>query len=191
MVEFPEESRLAKATASRRLRRPAPGKSESLVVFTTRLREDRAGVGQIERGGGRTRGGRDDGVAADGVVGRGGDGGLAAGDDGRGGREDRRGAVGRGLATKLTTPPSTGSTGLLAVTVTASGLANGVPMSDVCGVLPGTGVRVKPWLSKAPMSTAPTRPSPRWSVAGTPAPLVPASMAGLPGSRAMVWVGPP
>ena len=104
-------------------------------------------------------GGCDHGVTAEGVVGRGGDGGLAAGDDGRGGQEDRRGAAGRRLATKLTTPPSTGSSGLLAVTDTASGLANGVPMSQVCGVLPATSVRVKPWLSKAPMSTAPTRAS--------------------------------
>ena len=56
------------------------------------------------------------------------------------------------MATKVTTPPSTGSTGLLAVTVTASGLANAVPMPSICGVLPATGVRVKPWLSKAPMS---------------------------------------
>ena len=55
----------------------------------------------------------------------------------------------------------------------------------------GDGVRVKPWLSKAPMSTAPTRPRPRWSVAGMPAPLVPASMAGLPGSKGIVLVGPP
>ena len=55
----------------------------------------------------------------------------------------------------MTTPPLTGSTGLLAVTVTASGLANGVPMLAVCGVLPATGVKVKPWLSKAPMSTLP------------------------------------
>ncbi len=91
---------------------------------------------------------------------------------------------------KLTTPPLTGSIGLLAVTVTAR-LANGVPMGDVCGVLPGTDVIVKPWLSKAPMSTVPTRADPRWSVVGMPAPLVPASMAGLPGSRAMVCVGPP
>src|SRR3954451_19893355 len=37
MLEIPEESKLAKVTASRRLRRPAPGKRESLVVFTTRL----------------------------------------------------------------------------------------------------------------------------------------------------------
>ena len=35
--EIPEESRLAKVMASRRLKRPAPGKRESLVVFTTRL----------------------------------------------------------------------------------------------------------------------------------------------------------
>ena len=88
---------------------------------------------------GETRGGRDDGVTAEGVVGRGGDGGLAAGDDGRGGRQEspwRHWLA--GLATKLTTPPLTGSTGLLAVTVTASGLANGVPMFAVCGVLPAT-----------------------------------------------------
>src|SRR5262249_56183498 len=37
MVEMPEESRLAKAMASGRLNRPAPGKSDTLVVFTTRL----------------------------------------------------------------------------------------------------------------------------------------------------------
>ena len=71
------------------------------------------------------------------------------------------------LATKLTTPPFTGSTGLLAVTVTASGLANGVtdrPLSAGC--CRRTGVRVKPWLSKAPMSTVPStmRAEPRWSV---------------------------
>ena len=54
---------------------------------------------------------------------------------------------------------------------------------------------VNPLDSKAPMSTVPLtmRGSPRWSVV-TPAgmrALLPASMAGLPGSRAMVWVGPP
>ena len=50
-------------------------------------------------------------------------------------------------------------------------------------------------LSKAPMSTAPplTRGAPRWSVvmpAGI-SPTPPFPMAGLPESRAMVWVGPP
>ncbi len=34
MVEIPEESRLAQAMASGRLKRPAPGMSTSLVVFT-------------------------------------------------------------------------------------------------------------------------------------------------------------
>ncbi len=43
---------------------------------------------------------------------------------------------------------------------------------------------------KAPMSTVVPRIRPRWSVV-TPATLVPAPMAGLPGSKAMVWVGPP
>ena len=60
----------------------------------------------------------------------------------------------RDSATNVTTPPSTGSTGLLAVTATASGSAKAVPMAAVCGVLPATAVSVKPWLSKAPMSTA-------------------------------------
>src|SRR5262245_56930248 len=47
------------------------------------------------------------------------------------------------------------------------------------------------WLtSKAPMSGWASREKPRWSVAGAPA-LLPASMAGLPASRAFVWVGPP
>ena len=50
-------------------------------------------------------------------------------------------------------------------------------------------------LSKAPISTAAPsmRRARRWSLvspAGT-SELSPASMAGLPGSRAMVWVGPP
>src|SRR5262249_31135144 len=56
--------------------------------------------------------------------------------------------------------------------------------------------------SKAPMSTwAPSirgKPGPRWSVNGGPlkgglvtAASVPALMGGLPGSSAMVWVGPP
>ena len=67
---------------------------------------------------------------------------------------------------KVMTPPSTGSTGLIAVTVTASGLANGLPVVADCGVLPATGVRVKPWLWKAPMSTWPVRGWPRWSVVG-------------------------
>src|SRR5262245_39403742 len=95
-----------------------------------------------------------------------------------------------GLAANLITPPFTGSTGLLAFTVTASALANAAPTLALCGVLPATVVRLKPWLSKAPISTAPTRPLPRWSVAGAPVE-TPALMAGLPGNRAMVFVGPP
>src|SRR5262249_16701145 len=37
MVEIPAESKLAKVMASRRLKRPVPGKRASLVVNTTRL----------------------------------------------------------------------------------------------------------------------------------------------------------
>src|SRR5262245_4183221 len=95
-----------------------------------------------------------------------------------------------GLATNLTTPPFTGSTGLLAFTVTASALANAAPTLALCGVLPATVVRVKPWLSKAPISTAPTRPLARSSVAGVRVDTQ-ALMAGLPGRRASVFVGPP
>ena len=40
------------------------------------------------------------------------------------------------------------------------------------------------------MSGGESSGSPRWSVV-TPVTAVPAPMAGLPGSRAMVWVGPP
>ena len=47
--------------------------------------------------------------------------------------------------------------------------------------------RAKPWLSNAPMSTAPTRGLPRWSAGGAPED-VPASMAGAPGSRGIVRV---
>ena len=38
MVDIPEESRLAKATASGRLRSPVRGEREALVVFTTKQR---------------------------------------------------------------------------------------------------------------------------------------------------------
>ena len=61
-----------------------------------------------------------------------------------------------GLTVKPMTPPSTGLVNwlvLLAVTVTASGLTKSVPTAVVCGVLPVTGVRMKPWSWKAPMST--------------------------------------
>ena len=94
-------------------------------------------------------------------------------------------------AVKVTTPPATGSTAFLAVTVTPSGSANAAPVIADCGESPGTTVRVKPWLWKAPMSgSGESRGSPRWSVV-MPLTAVPAPMAGLPGSRAMVSVGPP
>ena len=46
------------------------------------------------------------------------------------------------------------------------------------------------WLWKAPMSGGEASGSPRWSVV-MPLTAVPAPMAGLPGKRAMVSVGPP
>ena len=94
MLEIPEESMLAKAMASRRLRSPGPGTRASLVVLTTRLAK--AGPAFVRSNEADcARGRRDDDVSADDVVGHGGDGGLPAGDDGRGIQEDRRGAVGR------------------------------------------------------------------------------------------------
>ena len=67
-------------------------------------------------------------------------------------------------------------------------------MSNAAGRAPRT------YRSNAPMSTTAMplplpsflrgKPKPRWSVGGTPA-LSPASMAGLPASRAWVLVGPP
>src|SRR5262245_17579528 len=92
-------------------------------------------------------------------------------------------------AVKETRPPATGSLALLAVTVTTSGAAKAV-VAPVDWPLPEVRARVKPRDSKAPMSTAPTRPRPRWSVLLAPV-AVPAPRAGLPGSRACVWVGPP
>ena len=97
-----------------------------------------------------------------------------------------------GVTAKLTTPPATGSTGFLAVTVTVSGFAKGLPSSADCGVLPETGVIVKPWLWKAPISIPCAEHGfPRWSVVGTLFPATPPPIAGLPGRRAMVEVGPP
>ena len=94
-------------------------------------------------------------------------------------------------AVNVKMPPATGSTGLLAATLTARGFANAVPVAVDCGVLPGMGVSVKPWLWKAPMSgLGESSGSPRWSLV-TPVTAMPAPKAGLPGSRAMVWVGPP
>ena len=93
-------------------------------------------------------------------------------------------------AVKVTRPPLTGSLPV-AVTETESGLANAVPVFALW-LLPLPTASVKPRDSKAPTSTVPDcgRAMPRWSVAGAPL-LFPASMAGLPGSRANVGVGPP
>ena len=66
-----------------------------------------------------------------------------------------------------------------------------LPMAVDCGVLPAMGVRVKPWLWKAPMSGS---GGVQWLAAlvgGDAETAMPAPMAGLPGSKAMVWVGPP
>ena len=64
--------------------------------------------------------------------------GAAAADDVASGRS-AGGPIGRGAAEREgDDAASTGSTGLLAVTVTASGLANAVPIAAVCGVLPAT-----------------------------------------------------
>ena len=93
-------------------------------------------------------------------------------------------------AVKVTAPPATGSIGLLAVTTSASGLGKPVPSVVCWGVLPETRVSVKPWLWKAPMSGDESSGSPRWSVV-MPLAAVPAPIAGLPGSRAIVGVGPP
>ena len=110
----------------------------------------------------RGRGG--DGVGAGGGFRLGGDRGDPIGADRRGGGGERRRRPAAGGA-KVKTPPATGSTGLLAATVTASGLANAVPVAVDCGVLPATGVSVNPWLWKAPMSgLGESSGSPRWSV---------------------------
>src|SRR5208337_1462030 len=99
-------------------------------------------------------------------------------------------------AVNVTWPPATGSNDLLAVTVTTRGLAKGSVMLADCP-LPEVTAMVNPLDSKAPMSTVPPtilgKPGPRWSVvrpAGMRL-LSPALMAGLPGNRAMVCVGPP
>ena len=70
------------------------------------------------RGSDPARGSGDE-VSAEDAVGRGRDAGLAVGDDGRGRRQ--RGRCRRKWRVKVTIPPLTGSTGLLAVTITARG----------------------------------------------------------------------
>ncbi len=139
------------------------------------------------------------------AAGRGRDG-VTAGDSVARGRDARRAAGARWSpgcpsdaadaplagGVNVTRPPATGSFELLAVTVTTSGAAN---TPEAVWPLPEVTAMVNPLDSKAPISTVPLtmRLNPRWSVV-TPAgmrALLPASMAGLPGSRAMVWVGPP
>ena len=70
-----------------------------------------------------------------------------------------------GAANEIT-PPATGSSGSLAVTLTLKGLAKAVLIVADCGVLPLTRVSVNPWLWKAPMSGAERSVGlkPRWSV---------------------------
>src|SRR5262245_21622545 len=91
-------------------------------------------------------------------------------------------------ALKVTRPRVTGSPKGLAM-VRTKGAGKG-EKGGVVWLSPEATVSVKPRDSKAPMSGAEPRGRgmPRWSVV-TPATGVPASMAGLPGSRAMVIVG--
>ena len=65
-----------------------------------------------------------------------------------------------------------------------------LPISEVCGGLPGTTVRVKPWLSEPDVDR--TDPAQAALVSGGDVgALAPALIAALPGSKAMVCVGPP
>src|ERR1700735_4934801 len=57
-----------------------------------------------------------------------------------------------GFTEKLTTPPATGSTGLIGVTITDSGLVDASSVATAWGVLPVTTENVNPWLWNAPMS---------------------------------------
>src|SRR5687767_11734659 len=88
----------------------------------------------------------------------------------------------------VTRPPATGSPNALE-TVAVTGAAKVVP-TYVDWPPPTLAATLKPRLWKAPMSTWPGRATPRWSVV-TPATTAPAPRAGLPGSSAMVRVGPP
>ena len=100
-----------------------------------------------------------------------------------------------GLTVNVTTPPATGSAGLLAVTVTASGLAKAV--AGRRGLRRAAGDRRQGEslaLEGADVDRAAHDPRLAALVGGDAGgirPLLPASMAGLPGSRAMVGVGPP
>ena len=105
------------------------------MVFTTRLAKTGPTLVRLNETGRRSR---NDLIAAVGVVGRGDDGGRPPLMTAEEGDKNAVAPLAAGWATKLTTPPLTGSIGLLAVTVTASGLANAVPMVAVWGVLPGT-----------------------------------------------------
>lgn len=93
-------------------------------------------------------------------------------------------------AVKTTWPPSTGSAPA-PLTLTVRGAGNGA-LGGVLWLSPHVLVSVNPWLSKAPMSTAPPteRGRPRWSAAPAFAEVA-ASIAGLFGRSAWVWVGPP
>ena len=89
---------------------------------------------------------------------------------------------------KVTLPPLTGSL-LAELTVTLNDEAKAALVLALW-LLPPTIAIVKPRDSYAPMSVVPKRAMPRWSVVGAPL-AVPALIAGLPGSKAQVWVEPP
>ena len=105
-------------------------------------------------------------------------------------------AVPFGVIVKVTMPPPTGSLWLL-VTVRASGVVKSV-VTVALPPLPTRPVKAKPCDSKAPLSHDATcgRVTPRasvarrWVVVGSVG-QAPVSIAGEPGSRATVWVGPP
>ena len=95
----------------------------------------------------------------------------------------------------LTRPPATGSLGFLAVTFTTSPVDGKAVSTPVDWPLPEVTAMLNPLDSNAPMSTTvlTMRGRPRWSVVmpeGTRE-LLPEPMAWLPGSKAMVCVGPP
>src|SRR5262249_16189232 len=88
-------------------------------------------------------------------------------------------------------PPSTGSAGVTAVTVTAKGFANDLLTRVNCGGLPAGGPSANPWVLKAPGCTGPPRGWAGWAVVGVPLAVGGAAIAGLPGSSGIVGVDPP
>ena len=167
-----------------------PGEEGTARRVHDQLGEDRAGIGEVEGGGSQARLRRRDLIRPVHVIGPASDARLAAGDDGRGGQQDRRGAIGRGIGDEADDPPVHRLDRVVGRHRHRERIGEGGADGRRLRRAAGDGRhREALALEGADVDGADARLA---ALVGGRAPAeVPASIAGLPGSRGIVSVGPP